>query len=403
MGTLRNIVEGVRDWSNESFPSQKLDFVETPYTKIGGQVRTDFNDLNTGLNSASWFTTPPIEIKKGQTIKWEASGYKKNTCMIATCNENGDNAIPVVISLQNPNSTDSYYRHAYTYTAIKDCYVTLAAYVGGQAAPKLYIAEPSKVIENTNQVIDIMNNHNVNTNLCCIFKKVVCIGDSYTKGLIKNPTTGILTDAPDYSWVEHMKKKTGNEWINRGISGATSTSWLTDSNGLAKVIEDGKAQAYIVGLGINDSKIVNGSPRIPVGTVEDIGTEAATYYGAMSKIVTSLAEISPNAVIFLNTCPWDVTGGDSQNPTRQVAHNEAVRNIVEHYKSTYNIHCLDLAGKYADLFEKSEFLRFMEGAHPTVIGHARIVNIMEYCLSDYMHDHSTAFIGVPWIEYDSVQ
>ena len=385
-----------------NYVNSKLNFVETPFTKIGGQSRNQYNNVSTNLNVNSWFTTEAIEIKQGDTVKWTASGYRIQTAMIATCDENTDNAIVRVVSIQNPDSSKSYYTYDYMYRAPKDCYVTLSGYIAsGQSEPKLYIAKASKAIENENDVLHIVNTNEVNREMCHIFKKVVCIGDSYTKGLIKNPESGVLLDVPEYSWVEHMKNKTGNEWINRGISGATVSSWLTNENGLAKVVSDGKSQAYIVGLGINDSKVTNGSTRTPIGTSADIGTEAETYYGKMSKIITSLAEISPNAVIFINTCPWDIHADNPAEADRLALYNTAVRDIVEHYKATLNIHCLDLADKYASFFEPYEFQRFQGSAHPTAEGHARLANIMEYCLSDYMHDNATSFNNVPWIEYDA--
>ena len=72
----------------------------------------------------------------------------------------------------------------------------------------------------------------------------------------------------------------------------------------------------------------------PLGTIDDIGTENNTYYAGMSKIIRELNKISPNAKIFVNTCP--------KEHDEIVLYNEAVRNIVNYYKDTYPIHCIDL-------------------------------------------------------------
>lgn len=84
---------------------------------------------------------------------------------------------------------------------------------------------------------------------------------------------------------------------------------------------------------------------MPLGTINDIGTDAQTYYGGMSKIIRELNAISPRAKIFVNTCPrtGEVRG------KAYADYNQAIRDIVAQYKDKYPVHCIDLEN-YIDMY-----------------------------------------------------
>lgn len=365
------------------------DYVETSFEVVSKEYVSS-RGVITQIQGEQWKRSTPIAVTRGQQIRFHASGMATNVAMISTCNSDGTNIVPKVISVSGDN--DYYNLRDYEYTVISDGYIMISCNEMG-GTPILYIKDSSG-IEQMNLKINTVNAKPINNQLCHILKKVVCIGDSYTKGYISDGSIS-LTDKPEYSWVEHLAKITGNTWINRGISGATADTWLSNADGYAKAVTDGKSQAYVIGLGINDSREENSTRLLALGTINDIGTEAVSYYGRMSKIITQLAEISPNAIFFVNTCPlWYAFD-------RVTDYNTAIRDIVEHYKNTYNIHCIDLADTYHDLYFDREFTSDFIGNHPTVIGHAKMAKMYEYVLSDYMSKHLDDFNSVPWIEYDA--
>ena len=184
-------------------------------------------------------------------------------------------------------------------------------------------------------------------NTCAIFKKVVCVGDSFTSGHIHTGESAVGTNE-DYSWPSYMARLTGNEYVNCGASGATTITWLTMSRGLTKAKSTGCVQAYLVGLGLNDA---NGVGGITLGTADDIGTDAQTYYAGMSKIVRELNAISPKAKIFLQTM--------ASNSPHTMACNVAIRDVVNAYADTYPVHLLDLEA-YLPMY-KTDF----QSAHKT--------------------------------------
>ena len=226
-----------------------------------------------------------------------------------------------------------------------------------------------------------------------IFKKVVCCGDSYTAGYIsnKNGTTHIVDE--NYAFPHYMSRASGNEYINCGVSGANSNTWLINVGGLPKAKTSGKAQAYILGLMINDSAV--GTDRyLELGTESDIGTDNITYYGCYSKIIRELNAISPTAKIFVETCPKEET-----ESTRYSPYNEAVRNIYNTYKDTYPIHLLDLA-KQSNLYENSSLTNDYLFDHYTAIGYEQFAEILAKILSDYINTHVKDFQDVAFIPFD---
>ena len=132
---------------------------------------------------------------------------------------------------------------------------------------------------NLNQVIWMVGENKkrkiiVDDLTCSIFEKVVCCGDSFTSGHISTDK-GTYPTNENFSWVRFMEKLTGSTYVNCGHSGANVWTWQTLERGLPKAKTVGKPQAYIIGLGLND--ISNSDRAIPLGTIEDIGTEKCIF------------------------------------------------------------------------------------------------------------------------------
>lgn len=281
--------------------------------------------------------------------------------------------------------------------------------------------------------VTALENREVGTNktTCKIFKKVVCCGDSYTAGYIDiransdeiKTAYNFANAANDYSWVHYMATTTGNNWINCGVSGANVLTWrglydeynasktsgavighenpsLADTSGYHAAQRAGQTQAYILGLLINDStpRKTKGGIEVPtphhvdLGTNSDIGAEyPTTFYGGLSKIIRDLHSISPKAKIFVNTCPKN----DSSN-RQYSAYNQAVRDVVDYYKNTYPVHCIDLAN-HSDLYSNSSLTDDYINGHYTAIGYEQFAEIYALLLSDYINTHISEFQDVAFI------
>ena len=225
-----------------------------------------------------------------------------------------------------------------------------------------------------------------NRTTCKIFKRVVCCGDSYTAGYTN--VNGIVDSVnEEFAWPHYMATLTGNEYINCGASGTTVLTWQSHERGLAKAQAAGYAQAYIVGLMINDVRTSE-----PVGTTDDIGTEAQTFYGGMSKIIRELNAISETAKIFVLTCP--------NTAPAYTPYNQAVRDIVTAYAETYPVHLIDL---YAmrDLYSNASLTGDAINGHYTAIGYEQFAEILAYILSDFINNNIKSFQDVYRIPFST--
>lgn len=227
---------------------------------------------------------------------------------------------------------------------------------------------------------------------CAIFEKVCCIGDSYTSGYIYN-TSGNAHSDNAYSWVEHIKNATGRYYVNCGVSGATTKTWLTSPNGLAKAqLPENKAQAYIVALQINDAET-----DLDIGTIADIGTSAQTYYGCTSKIIDEIFNINNDAHIFFLTQPKHFTG--IHTPYR-----EAELAVIEWYQTAGNgthqnqVHLIDLLD-YWQLFHYPGCTDSAAGGHYTGVGWEYTAEIIMFAWSEYINAHPLLFQDVNLIPY----
>ena len=243
--------------------------------------------------------------------------------------------------------------------------------------------EWKRVITNTEWNQNVTKETSVSNNTVSIFRKVVCCGDSFTSGHINIDGNAITTNEY-FAWPHYLGLLTGNEYINCGKSGANVLTWQTDPRGLPAAQSAGKSQAYIIGLGLNDS--AQGTERyVELGTPADIGTNAQTYYGGMSKIIRELHSISPLAKIFVQTMP-------NPNAIRQ-QYNDAIRNIVSNYKNTYPVFLLDLT-QYNEMYNIPSIVGDIVGGHYTAIGYQQFANILKIAISDYINSNIDKFQNV---------
>ena len=221
-------------------------------------------------------------------------------------------------------------------------------------------------------------------NTFAIFNKVVCCGDSFTSGHIVNNDVASRSNH-NFAWPKFISKITGNTFVNAGSSGATVISWQTSSEGMTVAKNAGVSQCYIIGLGLNDSRLA-----LDLGTSSDIGTGSSTYYGGYSKIIEELHSVSPNAIIFCLAMPYDT---DTRHP-----YNEAIKNICSAYLETYHTHFIDLRN-YVSYYDQSTVAHESVGGHYTASGYEQLAEILNLALSDYINNNYTYFRNVNLIPY----
>lgn len=241
----------------------------------------------------------------------------------------------------------------------------------------------------------------INSNTCSIFKKVCFCGDDFMSGYI-HPQFGPQTPSrnnPGYSWVHYLSQITGGEYINCGVSGASSKTWLLSTDGISKMQASGKAQAYVIAFGVNDSD-TDGDSYLPVGTPYDIGTNENTYYAKMSKILLECYNVNQQAEIFFLTCP-DCEDG-LYNSSRYDDYNNAIKAIVGYYlDKAPNAHYIDLAAKKELFTAVTSLTGDRQNEHYSAVGYQQIARIIGKIWSDYINANVYKFRNVYTIPYDS--
>lgn len=280
-----------------------------------------------------------------------------------------------------------------TYTTTEGGYAHNWANTGHTFVPADYEGRIIETEEKLNEHDDRLDNLersqttglSLEHNSCSIFRKVVCCGDSFTAGYIGTNNDNIIQTNWDYAWPSFMARLTGNEYVNCGHSGKDVLTWQTSAKGLPRAQAAGKAQAYLLGLGLNDASLVT------LGTASDIGTEAQTYYGGLSKIIRELNAISPTAKIFVQTIPSDYVV--------YMNYSQAMREVVNAYKDTYPVHLLDLY-EYRSMYKTSKLMGDAIMGHYSPIGYQQFAENLRYVWSDYINQHISEFQDVYLIPYD---
>lgn len=230
-----------------------------------------------------------------------------------------------------------------------------------------------------------------------IFMRVGCIGDSYTSGHIDLDSDDASPTNLDFSWPKYMEQLTGNVWSNWAQSGSTAKQWVQGYSNLSKVQKEGnKCQAYVIGLMINDQGNWS-SYATPVGDIDDIGTDADTYYAWYYKLVQEVIKVNSDAKIFCNTCP---------KYSKDYSYNQAVRDIVQYCQDrNQNVFLCDLAGdeyNNVNFYKNPTFLQDAVGGHFTAIGYEFMAECYLRVISDVVNSNIKKFQDVYKIPYDKL-
>ena len=178
------------------------------------------------------------------------------------------------------------------------------------------------------------------------FRRIGVVGDSFASGTVN--VNGGQPSYPALSWPQVMGRLAGAEVVNYTKAGLSTRTWLTDSNGLTKLLADDPQGLYILALGINDDNL--GSSYI--GTAADVDTEADTFYGNYGKIIKEIMVHAPGSKLVMTTLA-------RQEPLKEQL-DTAIKALAVHF----GIPCIVL--------EEDEF--FTTGSFPMSSGHPSVVD-----------------------------
>ena len=213
------------------------------------------------------------------------------------------------------------------------------------------------------------------------FSKIGVVGDSFSSGSITHPDT-TFGRYFDLSWIQVLGREIGADATNYSYGGLSTKTWLTDENGLAKILNHNPEQLYFLALGINDYNAINNG-TYTLGTIADIKQDYTqnpdTFYGNYGRIIDQIKAHAPNAIIIMLSIlrPWYTT--------TQAVMNPAIEEIAEHYEIPY-IFCNN------DSFFTSDFyVDNMANNHPVAITYAGMAKAIRRLTERFMVENPSYF------------
>ncbi len=243
---------------------------------------------------------------------------------------------------------------------------------------------------------------------CGIFRTIVCIGDSLSSGeFISTNENGDMGyhDFYDYSWGQHIARRTGAKVYNASRGGMTARRYLSSygretGSWWDERIDDNKVDAAkIIALGVNDINEAYGKKE-SLGDISDIDLKDCknnkdTFAGNYAKIIQRLREEQPKCRIFLMTIPR----GDQCEEWKKLAdrHAELLHEIAGLFEFVYVIDLRKYAPEYDENFKKKFYL----GNHMNPMGYLltakMVMSYIDWIIRHNMDDFKQiAFIGKPY-------
>ena len=156
--------------------------------------------------------------------------------------------------------------------------------------------------------------------------------------------------------------------------------------------EQNKCQAYVVGLGVNDTVTESN-----VGSPSDIDLDnynnnAESFYGNYAKVIQTIMEFAPTAYIFVFTIPK--TGGTNRFSEIK---NNVIKGVVAKLASD-RVFVIE-TNEYSELFNLDIITDNAYSSHYTAIGYANIATINAIMLTDCMNMNADKLKDIAFIPY----
>ena len=260
------------------------------------------NDTLYGLTEK----TDPLSLGVGtaQTF-FKSMNLKANTKIFLSVNSEdgaiGSNAVFGYKKSNNTNVNEIAYaplNNEAPYVLPEDC-VGIIGYIANVISEGNFVMEVKVegVVDSIASLRDSASERVVFPYSAKIFKKIGGIGDSYMSGHIHLNGQEASIKNYDYSWGHYFSKLIGETFENYAQSGSTAKQWV-DTTLFDRVKS---CQAYMIALMINDQGDWS-DYSTPVGTIDDIGTDANTYYAYYYKLIQKVVDVNPKAKIFCFIC-----------------------------------------------------------------------------------------------------
>jgi acyl-CoA thioesterase I len=194
--------------------------------------------------------------------------------------------------------------------------------------------------------------------------KLVCIGDSITVGY------GV---SKEDTWVTKVQRSFKINIINKGINGDTTSGMLSRS--FKDVVEEKPDFVFIMG-GCNDL-LSNRSLKMIEDNICELIDEAIKYN------ITPIIGIEPPIIGVMASVHWNTDCNYSEALKNQVEYN----NWLLSYCKKQNIKSVDFFKLFSDNLKHTDPKKlFIDGIHPSILGHKLMANLLIKELSTLFQD-----------------
>lgn len=225
--------------------------------------------------------------------------------------------------------------------------------------------------------------YNIKTFDVSLFRELAVCGGSFDNGYYYTGEDESPITNNNLSWLSCLARKNGVNATNYAITSINTYTYLSNTNGLPKVLNDSAKDLYILTFGGNDAAQLGTSY---LGTIADI-TEDYTqnpnsFYGNYARIIEQIQAHAPKAKIVLGM--WYVPNLETQEDVRLQFFN-ASKEIATHYSLPY------IEWKSDNWITSNEFKNNFIHGHPSVIEFPAIANAFEKIFSKAVSDNISYF------------
>lgn len=351
------------------------------YDGVGYESKYIKEDGSMG-NHSSMSTSPYISIDKKYlvftengvlTTPYACVLYDENKTITTIYHTKKSN----ISSILETSNTDKYFRFTEYNSHLADKYMVESNNTGEKS---VYIPADEKMLKNECLQFDLDGLSPKINYTFSLFNNACACGDSFTQGASVDETGAFRPTSR--SWFDKIMKKYGLEYLNAGIGGSSTRTWITNANGLQKVLSEEPYELYTLAWGIND---LYGIGSNYLGTIEDITdnheNNPDTFYGNYARIIEQIKNHAPNAKMIMFPIWYYYPDTESVQ-----SFNNAIKDIANHYSVMY-----------LDIFKDSFFCGsdgyVMVKGHPTSLGYTGMANAIERLFNDLVADNINYFLN----------
>lgn len=348
-----------------------------------------------------------------------------NSIVYATIPRGREDGIISVVSIYNKGiigkgsytpliRTDTQSSKTYEVFIPHECDIVISWYTTSVSGVNIEIVELGKInnINSAKQDGPLFDLNKIPTHISC-FKKITCIGDSLTQGVLEYTQDGVNlpTLVEGVSYPSYLSKHTQVTTVNLGIGSrcasrqvtsepiastswydyAVSQGWTEDSNNIGDIA--------IIALGTNDV-----TKQMTIGDIDndinftDRNLNARTFVGGYANIIQWLKEVKPKIKIFVITISNVRNDFNESTITLRNQYSNVIKAMASKFE---NVYVIDLQ-KYAEttIQEQQHYKAVYQNGHNNALGYElRARQIISYI--DYIIENNfTSFRNLQFIDSD---